>query len=180
MGQKSANNLLIAIEKSKNTSFSRFLYALGIREVGEASARVLASEFGDLASLRTATTNQLLSIKDIGPVAAYHTLYFFAQKPNIKVMDKLIAQGIRWPKQTESKNRTHPFYSKIIVLTGTLTSMGREEAKNHLVTLGARVSSSVSSKTDYLVAGIEAGSKRDKAMALGIKVLSEDEFLSLL
>ncbi|KTD18899.1 NAD-dependent DNA ligase LigA [Legionella jordanis] len=181
MGRKSAENLLTAIEKSKKTTFSRFLYALGIREVGEVSARVLASEFQDIPSLKAASVDELMTLKDIGPVCAYHVVHFFAQAHNCDVIDRLISYGVHWPKEEKKTfNQEHPLYGKTLVLTGTLNSMGREEAKARLLALGAKVSGSVSKKTDFVIAGAEAGSKLDKANELGVRVLNEEEFIALL
>ncbi|KTD31501.1 NAD-dependent DNA ligase LigA [Legionella maceachernii] len=181
MGKKSAENLLNAIEKSKKTTLARFLYALGIREVGEVSARALALELGDIESLKRVSAERLMEIRDIGPIGAYHVVHFFAQKHNVEVIDKLLALGVHWPyEKPKSLSKEHPFYSKVMVLTGTLASMGREEAKAQLLAVGAKVTGSVSAKTDYVVAGSEAGSKLDKAQSMGVKVLSEDEFLRLL
>lgn len=181
MGPKSAENLLAAIEQRKKTTFARFLYSLGIREVGEVSARVLASEFPDIDSLKGADEERLMALKDIGPVAAQHVVYFLAQSHNCEVIDKLLAAGVHWPREEPKRyNQEHPFFNKVMVLTGTLTSMGREEAKARLLALGAKVTGSVSAKTDYVVAGAEAGSKLDKAESLGVAVLNEDEFLRML
>ncbi|KTD08884.1 DNA ligase [Legionella hackeliae] len=181
MGKKSTENLLSSIEKSKETTFSRFLYALGIREVGEVSARVLAAEFPDIVSLKTASVEQLMELKDIGPVCAYHVVHFFAQAHNVDVINKLIAYGVHWPQEERKQlDEQHPFFGKTLVLTGTLTSMGREDAKARLLALGAKVSGSVSKKTDYVIAGSEAGSKLDKALEFGVRVLNEEEFLVLL
>lgn len=181
MGKKSASNLLRAIEQSKTTTFARFLYALGIREIGEVGARVLAHEFADIESLKAASVDQLMTLQDIGPIAAHHVTSFFAQKHNCDVIEKLLAAGVNWTKPVQAKlDEQHPFYGKTLVLTGTLTSMGREEAKARLLTVGAKVAGSVSAKTDYLIAGSEAGSKLDKATALGVKVLDETSFLQLL
>jgi DNA ligase (NAD+) len=181
MGKKSAQNLLSAIEQSKNTTFARFLYALGIREVGEVSAKVLATEFSDIDSLKVASVDQLMSLKDIGPVVAHHIVHFFAQAHNGEVIAKLLAFGVHWPHEERKRlDEAHPFHDKVMVLTGTLASMGREEAKARLQAVGARVTGSVSAKTDYVVVGSEAGSKLDKANALGVKVLRENEFLTLL
>jgi DNA ligase (NAD+) len=181
LGKKSAENLLSAIEKSKKTTFARFLYALGIREVGEVSARVLALEFADIDSLKAASVEQLMTLRDIGPVVAYHIAYFFAQSHNVEVINKLLAFGIHWPQeQVKVLDAQHPFYDKTMVLTGTLASMGRDDAKARLLAVGAKVTGSVSAKTDYVVAGSEAGSKLDKATELGVRVLTEDEFLALL
>jgi DNA ligase (NAD+) len=181
MGAKSAENLLIAIEQSKKTTFARFLYALGIREIGEVSARVLAVEFSDIESLKTATVEQLMALRDIGPVAAYHIAHFFAQPDNCKIISRLLSLGVHWPLVPRQQlNINHPFYGKIMVLTGALTAMNREEAKARLLALGAKVAGSVSVKTDFVIAGSEAGSKLDKAQMLGVRVLGEDEFLRLL
>ena len=178
MGQKSAKNLLSALEKAKKTTFSRFLYALGIREVGEVSARVLATEFGSIAAIQKASKEELMLLRDIGPIVASHVVHFFAQQHNIEVIDKLESSGVHWPLEAaKPKNITHPFFAKIIVLTGSLQSMGRDEAKAHLLAIGAKVTGSVSAKTDYVIVGAEAGSKLDKALSLGVKILNEEEFL---
>lgn len=181
MGQKSAENLLLAIKRSMKTTFTRFLYALGIREVGEVSARVLASEFSDIKSLKAASVERLMALKDIGPVVAHHIALFFAQAHNSEVIDKLLAFGVHWPQEERKQfDEHHLFHGKVIVLTGTLASMGRDEAKARLLAVGAKVTGSVSTKTDYVVAGSEAGSKLDKANTIGVKILNEDEFLALL
>ena len=181
MGQKSAENLLVAIENSKKTTFNRFLYALGIREIGEASARVLASHFKDIDSLKSASIEQLMELKDIGPVGATYVVHFFAQAHNLNVIEKLLAYGVHWPiQQTAPIDTQHLFYGKTMVLTGALASMSRDEAKAKLLAAGAHVTGSVSAKTDYVVAGSDAGSKFDKATQLGVKILTEDELLSLL
>ncbi|HAT7035123.1 TPA: NAD-dependent DNA ligase LigA [Legionella pneumophila] len=178
MGEKSAKNLLSALEKSKKTTFNRFLYALGIREIGEAGARVLAEHYCDVESLKAATIEELMTLNDIGPVAASHVVHFFAQAHNLEVIDRLLELGIHWPKPEKIQvNQQNPFFGKTVVLTGTLSTMGREEAKAKLLALGAKVSGSVSSKTDYLVAGSEAGSKLVKATELGVAIIEEDEFL---
>lgn len=179
MGKKSVDNLLQAIEKSKKTQFKRFLYALGIRDVGEVSAAVLASHFSDIPSIKTAHEEDLISLKDIGPVGAYNIVHFFLQSHNCDVIDRLITSGIHWPEKVKLKHdESHPLYGKIVVLTGSLTHMSREEAKAKLEALGAKVTNSVSSKTDYLIAGSEAGSKLDKAEELGVSILDEETFLS--
>lgn len=181
MGKKSADNLLLAIKKSQKTTFNRFLYALGIREIGEASARVLASHFQDIASLQAATVEELMTLKDIGPVAAHDVVHFFAQSHNLSVINKLLAYGVHWPIQAVIQvDKQHPFFDKIVVLTGTLTTMSRDEAKAKLLALGAHVTGSVSAKTDFVVAGSAAGSKLEKAVALGVQILSEDELLQTL
>ncbi len=180
MGKKSAQNLLHSLEQSKKTTFSRFLYALGIREIGEAGARVLAEHFGDIPALKTATEEELMGLSDIGPVAASYIIHFFAQEHNLQVIDRLLALGIHWPKHEKKViNQENPFFEKTVVLTGTLESMGREEAKAKLLGLGAKVSGSVSAKTSYVIAGSEAGSKLDKALDLGVTVLDEAQFLAM-
>lgn len=181
MGEKSANNLLDALEKSKKTTFSRFLYALGIREIGESSARVLAEHFGDISSILKASEEELILLHDIGPVCASYVVHFFAQEHNLQVIERLLALGINWPMlEKKEVNQDHPFFGKTIVLTGTLNSMAREEAKAKLLALGAKVSGSVSAKTDYLVAGVDSGSKLHKANDLGVRVLDELQFHELL
>lgn len=177
MGHKSAENLTVSLQKSKQTTFARFLYALGIRDIGETSARVLANAFPDLENLKNASIEDLMALKDIGPVAADSIIHFFREDHNLSVIDKLISCGVQWPIEKKPQlNPKHIFYDKTVVLTGTLSSMGREEAKAALLSVGARVSGSVSAKTDYVIAGEEAGSKLTKAQALGVKILSEDEF----
>jgi DNA ligase (NAD+) len=181
MGVKSAENLLLAIEQSKKTTFKRFLYALGIREIGEVSAGVLANEFQSMAALRSASAEQLMALKDIGPVGSYYVVHFLSQKHNEDVIDKLLSYGVHWPMAVRQEvDTSHPFYGKTVVLTGTLKSMGRDEAKSRLERVGAKVTNSVSSKTDYVIAGSEAGSKLDKAHQLGVPVLEEQAFLDRL
>lgn len=178
MGTKSSQNLLEQIEKSKHTTLPKFLYALGIREVGEATARQLALHFKSLDDLRKATKEDLQQVPDIGPVVAQHIVNFFHEKHNHTILSKLIRSGIHWDAVKEPENST--FAGKTFVLTGTLESMSRDEAKQKLETLGAKVSGSVSVKTDYVVVGAEAGSKLAKAKELGVKILNESEFLRML
>ncbi|QMT60693.1 NAD-dependent DNA ligase LigA [Legionella sp. PC997] len=181
MGEKSAKNLLDALEQSKKTTLSRFLYALGIREIGEASARMLAEHFGDIDAISKATEEELMNLQDMGPVGAFNVVHFFAQDHNRKVIEHLLALGVHWPKlEKKIVNKEHLLFGKTVVLTGTLSTMGREEAKTKLLALGAKVSGSVSAKTDYVIAGSEAGSKLDKANDLGIDVLDEEQFLEML
>lgn len=181
IGAKSADNLLVAIESSKKAVFNRFLYALGIREIGETGAHNLAEYFKDIETLRKAALDELMMIKDIGPVAASNVVHFFAQPHNQQVIDKLIAYGVHWPIVEKRKiDQNHPLNNKTLVLTGTLTSLGRDDAKARLLAVGARVAGSVSSKTDYVIAGSDPGSKLEKATELGITVLSESEFLAML
>ena len=181
MGKKSAENLLLALEQSKKTTFNRFLYALGIREIGESSARVLAEHFPDIEAIKSATVEELMSLNDIGPVGASYVVHFFAQPHNIEVIDRLLALGVHWVKSEKKPvNKEHPLFGKTVVLTGTLNTMGREDAKAKLLSLGAKVSGSVSAKTDYVIAGSEAGSKLVKATELGVAVLDEDQLMSIL
>lgn len=181
LGPKSARNLINAIEHSKKTTLQRFIYALGIPDIGEETARTLACAFGDVKTMQSATMEELMQLKDVGPVAASSIVHFFKQHHNVEVIDKLISFGVHWPVQ---KKRTldsqHPFYGKAVVLTGTLNQMGRDEAKAKLQALGARVTGQVSQKTDYVIVGQDAGSKLDKATELGISILTEEEFLHLL
>lgn len=178
MAEKSAQNLLDALDKSKKTTLARFLYALGIREVGEATAKQLARHYGDLSMLIAATEESLQNIQDIGPVVATHIVSFFSEKHNRDVIEKLIEAGIQW--ETVKVAEDLPFAGKTFVLTGTLQTMTRDEAKEKLEQLGGKVAGSVSTKTHYVVAGAEAGSKLAKAEMLGVPVLTEEAFLELL
>ena len=179
MGRKSAENLLAALEKGKATTLARFLYALGIREVGEATAQALAQYFGELDAIAHADEDALQMVPDIGPVVAQQIAAFFHEHHNREVIKKLEAAGIHWPK-VERRVQAAPLAGKTFVLTGTLAAMTRDEAKARLQALGAKVTGSVSAKTDYVVAGEEPGSKLDKAHALNVAVLDEREFLKLL
>jgi DNA ligase (NAD+) len=181
MGEKSASNLLAALEHSKKTTFNRFLYALGIREIGEASARILAEHFGDIPAIQAASLEELMTLNDIGPVVAEHVIHFFSQPHNIEVIQELLFLGVSWPKvEKKEVNKAHPLFGKTLVLTGTLTSMSREETKAKLLALGAKVSGSVSAKTHFLIAGADAGSKLTKATELGVSILNEDELIQFL
>ena len=180
-GGKSADNLLQALEKSKDTTFSRFLYALGIREVGEVGARVLAEHFSTLERLIQTNEEELMALPDIGPVMAHNVLHFFAQSYNREVIKKLLDSGVHWPKpEKQVVPKDSPFSGKTVVLTGTLAAMSREDAKKLLQGLGAKVTGSVSAKTDFVIAGIEAGSKLEKAEKLGVTVLDEDTFKDMM
>jgi DNA ligase (NAD+) len=179
MGDKSAAALIAAIEKSKQTTLARFIYALGIRSVGEATARDLAREFGDLDTLMTADVERLQHAPDVGPVVAASIAGFFQEPHNRAVIQRLRKAGVRWPDETRI-SRILPLAGKTFVLTGTLPHMTREEATEKIEAAGGKVAGSVSRKTDYLVAGAEPGSKYDKAIALGIAVLDEDGLLELL
>ena len=172
MGDKSAENLVNALQAAKHTRFARFLYALGIREVGEATARALALHFVDLNKLKAATEEQLLEIEDVGPIVAQHIVTFFQQLHNLEVIDRLLAQGIDWPEEKPAFADSL-LNGKTIVLTGTLDILSRSEAKEKLLALGAKVAGSVSAKTDFVVAGRDAGSKLNKAESLGIPVVDE-------
>ena len=178
-GKKSAANLIAALEKSKETTLARFIYALGIRHVGESTARDLAAHFKSLQALMDADSDELLKVNDIGEVIAQSIIHFFEEEHNREVIEKLIAEGVHWPLPQDSAVND-ALSGKTFVLTGTLPSMGREEAKALLLAQGAKVASSVSKKTDYVVAGAEAGSKLEKAQALGIKIIDQEEMLELL
>lgn len=184
MGKKSAGNLVAALEASKQTTLGRFIFALGIRDVGETGAENLASEFeGDLAALRIADLEALLAVNDIGPVVANNLLEFFSDDLNNTTVDALLDAGITWQTETTADSLTDSektLEGNTYVLTGSLTDMTRDQAKEQLVRLGAKVSSSVSSKTTALIAGEAAGSKLTKAEKLGIPVLDEEALLELL
>lgn len=179
MGEKSAQNLLEAIERSKRTTLARFLYALGIREVGEATAATLARHFGSLNRIMSASEDELMAVPDVGPVVAAQIRAFFRQPHNLEVIDKLKKAGVHW-EEGEPQQGPKPLEGETFVLTGALDSMTREEAKERLEALGAKVSSSVSRKTSYVVVGHDPGSKYDKAKALGVPTLDEAAFLDLL
>lgn len=172
MGEKSAENLVNALELAKNTRFARFLYALGIREVGEATARSLALHFVELDKLIAAKEDELIEIEDVGPVVAHHIYTFFQQTHNLDVIQRLLDAGVNWPEEKPVYANSE-LAGKTIVLTGTLENLSRSEAKEKLLALGAKVAGSVSAKTDYVVAGRDAGSKLNKAQSLGIDVVDE-------
>ena len=178
-GKKSAANLVEAIEKSKETTLARFIYALGIRHVGESTARDLAQHFRSLEALMSADADALLKVNDVGEVIAQSIIHFFEEPHNRHVIENLVDLGVHWP--TPEASAVNDLVSgKTFVLTGTLPSMGREEAKALLLAQGAKVASSVSKKTDYVVAGAEAGSKLEKAQALGVAVIDEAKMLEML
>lgn len=179
MGAKSAENLLAAINKSKQTTLSRFLFALGIREVGDATALQLMNHYGDLESIITANTESLEQVADVGPVVARHITVFFGNEENLNLVRKLQDYGVSWPK-VEIDLAMQPLKKQTWVLTGTLEIMPRNEAKARLISLGAKVAGSVSKNTTCVVAGPGAGSKLKKAEELGIKVINEREFSALL
>lgn len=179
MGRKSAQNLLKAINKSKDTELQRFIYALGIREVGEATARTLANHFGELDALMEASEEALQQVADVGPVVANHIHAFFAQAHNRETIAELRELGVQW-KNVETSAQSDVLAGKTVVITGTLASMSRDQAKAALLAMGAKVSGSVSGKTSFVVAGENAGSKLTNAQALGIPVLNEEAFEQLL
>lgn len=180
MGAKSAENALNSLTKAKHTSLARFIFALGIRDVGEATALNLANHFKTLTALRQADIEQLKAVQDVGDVVA-NRIYLFWQEPhNVAVVEDLMAQGIHWDEiQAPQAVSDNPFKDKTVVLTGTLTQMGRNEAKALLQQLGAKVTGSVSAKTDFVIAGDNAGSKLTKAQELNIPVLTEQDFLDV-
>ncbi|HHE3464205.1 NAD-dependent DNA ligase LigA [Pasteurella multocida] len=178
MGLKSAQNALDSLQKAKKTTLARFIFALGIREVGEATALNLANHFKTLEALKEATLEQLQEVQDVGEVVANRIFVFWREPHNVAVVEDLIAQGIHWEAVEVKDVGDNPFKEKTVVLTGTLTQMGRTEAKALLQQLGAKVSGSVSAKTDLVVAGDSAGSKLTKANELGVKVIDENTFLA--
>jgi DNA ligase (NAD+) len=181
MAEKSAANVSAAIEKSKQTTLGRFVYALGIRNVGEVTAKDLAAHFGTLDAIMDASVEQLQETPDVGPIVAESIAAFFREPHNREVVEQLRAAGVTWPEGAgASRAASGPFAGKIVVLTGTLSTMGRDDAKERIEAAGGKVTGSVSKKTDYVVAGAEAGSKLDRATELGVKVLDEGEFLEML
>jgi DNA ligase (NAD+) len=180
MGMKSAANLLQALERSKVTTLARFLYALGIKEVGEATAQILAQHFGTLGAMMRAGEEELQQVEGIGPVVAASIKAFFREPGNRKVIERLREAGVRWPESEISPASARPLEGKTFVLTGSLSRMTRDQAKAILQALGAKVSGSVSQKTDYLVVGVEPGAKLAKARELGIRTVNEEELLELL
>jgi DNA ligase (NAD+) len=179
MGEKSASNLLAALDKSKTTTLNRFIYALGVREVGEATALALAKHFGSLEQLLAASEEELQSVPDVGPVVARHVWHFFNEQHNRQIIERLRAAGIHWADhQVNEQNQT--LAGLTFVITGTLAGMTRDEARAALQSRGAKVAGSVSAKTSYLVAGDAPGSKAEKAQQLGVKVLDEAGLMELL
>jgi DNA ligase (NAD+) len=180
MGDKSAQNLLAAVEKSRHTTLARFVFALGIRNVGEATARDLARHFGALDALMEADEAALQRVPDVGPVVAKSIAEFFAEPHNREVIEQLRAAGVRWEEGAPAAGAAGAAAGKTFVLTGTLPNLSRDEAKALIEAAGGKVAGSVSKKTDYVVAGAEAGSKLDKAQALGVAVIDEDGLRALL
>jgi len=182
MGDKSASNLVDALHKSRRTTLQRFLYGLGIRHVGESTARDLAKHFGGLDRILDASVEQLLEVADVGPTVAQSIRTFFDQAHNREVVEQLRAAGVNWDEHegAQADAAPKPLAGKTFVLTGTLPNWSRDEAKALVEAAGGKVSGSVSKKTDYVVAGEEAGTKLDKARELGVAVLDEAGLLALL
>ena len=180
MAEKSAQNVLAALEKSKQTTLPRFLFGLGLRHVGEATAKDLARHFGTLDAIMDASVEQLLEVNDVGPVVAQSLHTFFQQPHNREVVEQLRACGVTWPEGPVAERAPQILAGKTVVLTGTLPTLSRDAAKDMLEAAGAKVAGSVSKKTSYVVAGAEAGSKLAKAEELGVPVLDEAGMLALL
>jgi DNA ligase (NAD+) len=180
MGEKSAANLVASIDASRKPELARLLFALGIREVGEATARAIAAHFGTLERIAAATEEELLAVADVGPVVAKHIATFFRQPHNIEVLQRLERVLDIQPMTVARKASSGVLAGSTFVLTGTLETMTRDEAKEALLVLGAKVSGSVSRKTSFVVVGTDAGSKADQARALGVPMLDEPAFLDLL
>jgi DNA ligase (NAD+) len=177
MGPKSAANLVEALERSKQTTLQRFLFALGIRDVGESTALALATHFGRLEALESATLEEIQQVRDVGPVVAAHVRDFFDEQRNRKVIGELRRRGVKWPDATPTRAAsTGPLSGETVVITGTLATMTRDEARAAARTAGATVTDSVSSKTTLLIVGAEPGSKLRKAQDLGVTIVDEDEF----
>jgi DNA ligase (NAD+) len=181
MAEKSAANVVAGIAQSKNTTLARFVYALGIRNVGEVTAKDLARHFGSLDALAGATEAELQEAPDVGPIVAQSIAGFFRERHNREVIEQLRAAGVTWKEGARAQSATAgPFAGKIVVLTGTLAQLTRDEAKERIEAAGGKVTGSVSKKTDFVVAGDEAGSKLDRAKELGVAVLDEEKFLTML
>ncbi len=186
MAEKSAQNLLDALEKSKQTTLPRFIFGLGIRHVGEATAKALAKHFGKLDNIMGVTaedapsTERLAEVDDVGPIVAESIHTFFQQPHNREVVEQLRACGVTWEEGEPAERAPQPFTGKTFVITGTLPTLSRDEAKDMVEAAGGKVAGSVSKKTDYVVAGAEAGSKLTKAQELGITVIDEAALLALL
>jgi DNA ligase (NAD+) len=181
LADKSAQNLVANLERSKHTTLQRFLYALGIRHVGESTARDLAKHFGQLDRILGASVERLLEVPDIGPVVAGSIHTFFAQPHNREVVEQLRAVGITWQEhEGAADSGAKPLAGKTFVLTGALPTLTRDEAKDMIEAAGGKVAGSVSKKTHYVVAGAEAGSKLDKAQELGVTILDEDGLKEIL
>lgn len=180
MGQKSVEKLLASIEAAKNTQFNRFIYSLGIREVGEATARALTSYFTELDDLMVADQESLVEVEDVGPIVAQHVCLFFEQELNRETIKGLLAAGVVWEKKQQVSADELPLSGKTYVVTGSLSQFSRDQVKDKLQALGAKVSGSVSAKTDCLVAGEKAGSKLTKAQSLDVPIIDEEGVIALL
>jgi DNA ligase (NAD+) len=180
MADKSARNVLAALEKSKQTTLPRFLFGLGIRHVGESTARDLARHFGSMDAIMDASVEQLLEVPDVGPVVAESIHTFFRQPHNREVVEQLRACGVTWPEGAPAERAPKPLAGKTVVLTGGLGALSRDDAKAEIERRGGKVSGSVSRKTDLVVAGEEAGTKLAKARELGVRVVDEAQFLAML
>ena len=180
MAEKSAKNLVASLEKSKTTTLARFVFSLGIHSIGETTAQTLANHFSTLENIMNADEEKLLAVPDVGPIVAENLITFFKQEHNIEVVEQLIDVGINWPKIKKKSSNELPLAGKTFVVTGTLETMGRNDAKAALQELGAKVSGSVSKKTDYVVVGENPGSKATKAAELGVTILDEKALTELL
>lgn len=182
MAEKSAQKVVDALEKAKQTTLSRFIYSLGIPEVGEVTAYQLAQNFKTLDLIQSAVFEDLIEVQDVGEIVARHILQFFQQPHNLEVIQALIDAGVHWDKIEASaiQNETSIFFEKTVVITGSLAKVTREQAKALMIQAGAKVTGSVSAKTDYLLAGEKAGSKLTKAENLGVQVLSESDWIALM
>ncbi len=177
---KWAENLIAAIDKSRHTTLERFLYSLGIPNVGETTAKTLVRYFGGLDAVMNASQEELLEVPDVGPIVAAHIHAFFAEPRNRKVVADLRKNGVEWKEHAPQRTNEGPLAGKTVVLTGSLVSLTRDEAKDKLEALGAKVSGSVSKKTSFIVAGAEAGSKLDKAQELGVDIWDEAKLTEFL
>ncbi len=180
MAQKSAQNVIDALQHSKKTTLARFVYGLGIRNVGEATAKDLSSHFGSLQALLDADLQALLQVNDVGPVVADSLLQFFSEPHNREVIASMLDLGLTWPEHAGKQMATGGLVGKVFVLTGTLPNLSRDEAQAMIEAAGGKVSGSVSKKTDFVVAGAEAGSKLEKAQSLNVNVIDEDGLKQLL
>ncbi len=180
MADKSTHKLLAAIEKSKQTSLPRFLFGLGIRHVGEATAKELARHFGQFDAIAQASEEQLLQVNDIGPIVAKSIHHFFAQQHNLEVVAQLRACGVSWPEGQALSSTNQPLAGQTFVITGSLPTLSRDQARDLIEAAGGKISSSVSKKTSWVVSGADAGGKLDKAQALGLQVIDENRLLELL
>ncbi|MGE5714090.1 MAG: helix-hairpin-helix domain-containing protein, partial [Betaproteobacteria bacterium] len=180
MAEKSAANILAALERARSTTLERFIYALGIRHVGESTARDLARHFGSLDAVMDASEDELLQVTDVGPVVAASVARFFAERHNREVVEQLRAAGVHWKEGRASPRSAGRLAGRTFVLTGTLPHWTRDEAKERIEAAGGKVAGSVSKRTDFVVAGAEAGSKLDKAVELGVAVIDEARLKTML